>query len=184
MRKIETAVMRTGIWIIAAAVLSAAACHKGHGLDPEAGIEDRAGIRGRITFTGTWPDSTKEVRIAAVRSYPHGVTDPDSLLAFMLNAFGSGELFFSDTLARFTRSADYELELAPAEYEWILAAWFPDIPLYLAGVKELGAFRSDSAAARTPVRVIPGSFTEGIDITADVNRAYGAEIFYKPVRQR
>ncbi|MBN2414986.1 hypothetical protein JXO52_04055 [bacterium] len=154
------------------------ACYKGNGLDPVSGGEDRAGIRGHISYTGAWPDSTREVRIAVMKSYPEGISDPDSLLAFMIEALNTGQLFFSDTLTRFIGGQDYECDVEPGEYEWILAAWFPDITLFLTGVKQLGAYSDDPARTHTPVRVMPGSFTEQIDMEADLDRAAGDVIFY------
>lgn len=165
-------------------VLLLFACYKGHGLDPVTGIQDRAGIRGHISFTGVWPDSTREVRIAVMKSYPEGISDPDSLLSFMLNALNTGQLFFSDTLTRFVAEQDYECDVEPGEYAWVLAAWFPDIMLYLTGVKQLGAYSDDPELTHTPVHIMPGSFTEQIDIEADLNRAAGDVIFYKPSERR
>lgn len=140
-------------------------CYKGHGLSPTAQGSDISGIIGRITFTGTWPDSTKEVRIAVLKRYPRGMTDPDSILSFVITNLAA----FSDTIPRYIDQYDYQLTLEPDLYAWILVVWFPDIPVYLLGVRELGAYYKDQIQTElpTPVNVIPGLMTEGIDIIAD-----------------
>ena len=101
------------------------ACYRGHGLSPTGSSALSSGISGRITFTGTWPDSTREVRVAVLRSYPQGMTQPDSLVAFVIMNLASA----SDTIPRNTRSYDYQLALEPGIYAWVLVAWFPDIPV-------------------------------------------------------
>jgi len=62
--------------------------------------------------------------------------------------------------------------------------WFPDIPLYLFGVKELGAFyrTSGPGGIPAPVHVIPGVMMEGINILADLNNAGRSVPFFKPYR--
>jgi hypothetical protein len=165
--------------VLLPALLVLSGCYRGHGLDPVSGGADVAGIGGHVTFTGTWPDSTREVRVAVMKHYPEGVSDPDSLLGFVLNAFSSGELFFSDTLPRFSTNCDYELALEPGNYEWVLVVWFPDIANYLLGVKELGGYSKEAGQTHSSVAVIPGSITPGIDIDADFTNVYRDTPFYK-----
>jgi len=157
------------------------ACYHGNGLSPDPGTEDVSGIQGRVTFTGVWPDSTKEVRVAAMKHYPDGITDPDSLMTFVFNAYMKEELVFSDTLQRFVRETEYRLALNPDIYAWVLVAWFPDIPDYLTGVKELGAFYRDPDDTETPspVVVIPGVMTPDIDIVADLGYVERTVPFFK-----
>jgi hypothetical protein len=152
-------------------------CIQGHGLSPTTSSGQQAGIRGRITFVGSWPDSTKEVRIAVLKQYPKGMNDPDSILAFVLGNLAA----FSDTIPRNSRTYDYTLNLEPDLYAWVLVAWFPDITVYLFGVKELGAYYSDPQDTEypTPVQVIPGAMTDGIDIEADFVRVDSETPFYK-----
>jgi len=165
-------------------ILIFSACYQGHGLDPIAGSEDAAGIRGRIIYEGSWPDSTREVRVAVMKTFPTGISDNDSLVAFMMNAFNTGQLFFSDTLSKYSETGNFEIQVSPGEYAWVLAVWFPDIPLYLMGVKQLGAYVVGGDQFFSPVRVMPGSFTENINITANLDRARGTEVFIKPGERR
>ena len=153
------------------------ACYKGHGLSPTTEAIGSSGIRGRITFTGTWPDSTKEVRVAVLKQYPKGMTDPDSILAFVINNLAS----FSDTIPRFSDYYDYELALEPDLYAWVVVIWFPDIPLYFFGVRELGAYYQDMIQTEypTPVNVVPGMMIEGIDIIADFANLNRQSPFFK-----
>ncbi len=162
------------------AFLSAMACYKGHGLDPYDAEADISAIEGTVTFVGQWPDSTKEVRVAVMKEYPRGIQDEDSLLAFVISAYALGDLVFSDTIPKFIDSWNYHIEVKPDIYEWVLVAWFPDIPLYLTGVKELGAYYADSeASAPSPVQVIPGAATKSIDISADFKNVFNHRPFLK-----
>jgi hypothetical protein len=156
------------------------ACYDGHGLDPGIDSYSPTGIKGHVTFTGAWPDSTREVHIAALRTYPKGMHDPDSLLTHMFNEFLAGNLVFSDTIPEFTLEYDYELLLSPGLWEWVIVAWFPDINDYFFGVKELGAYyTSSSGTDPAPVSVIPGTMIEGIDIIADFANVDRTSPFFK-----
>ena len=140
-------------------------CYKGHGLSPTADLRNTSGIQGTINFSGTWPDSTKEVRVAVLKQYPQGMQDPDSILTFVINNL----VAFGDTIPRFTDHYDYILPLEPDIYAWVLVIWFPDIEAYFFGVKELGAYYKNpfDMALPTPVNVVAGMMTQGIDIHAD-----------------
>ncbi|MGH7491039.1 MAG: hypothetical protein ACREOO_01455 [bacterium] len=72
------------------------------------------GITGRITYQGTWPDTTEWVRIAVFKKLPATVLD------IPLNP-----PLFSDTLPRFVSSYDYQLDVPPGTYEWVVLAWKP-----------------------------------------------------------
>jgi len=151
-------------------------CYKGHGLDPGDQLSGRpSGIQGTITFQGEWPDSTKEVRIAVLKSYPAGMSDPDSLFTFVLENL----IVFSDTIPRFIEEYDYELELKPDLYGWILVAWFPDNESYILGVKELGAYYGEIVeGAPTPVHVSHGEMVEHIDMVADLANVQNEAPFF------
>lgn len=140
-------------------------CYKGHGLDPPS---KTSGIQGRITFLGTWPDSTKEVRVIVMKNYPEGMTDTDSLMQFVLTAILKGELIPSEPIPPFVNQYDYQIPLEPGEYGWVLVAWFPDIPDYFFGVKEIGAYYKNPKQQDlpSPVFVKPEILTGGIDIIA------------------
>jgi len=151
--------------IIVLWILPVLTCYKGQGLSPTAEGDIDSGIDGRITFIGSLPDSTKEMRIAALNRYPGGISDPDSILAFVINNLA----VVSDTIPRHVSTYDYHLPLEPGTYAWIVVVWFPDIPIYLFGIKELGAYYIDpnDTTTPTPVHIVQGLFTPDIDITAD-----------------
>lgn len=162
------------ILIISALALS---CYKGHGLSPTALGDNATGIRGTITFQGEWPDSTKEVRVAVLRQYPRGISDNDSLMAFVITNLVAN----SDTIPRGSETYDFAMQLEPDVYAWIIVAWFPDIPLYFLGVKELGAYYRDpdDMEIPTPVSVVNGIMTEGVDIIADFENIHNERPFFK-----
>jgi hypothetical protein len=156
-------------------------CVRGHGLSPlEPDSGSVTGIRGKIVFTGTWPDSTREVRVAVLKSYPAGMADRDSLLAFVLTNL----VAFGDTLPRFVDACEYKIALPPGSYGWVLVAWFPDIPQYIFGVKELGAFYRTIGPQKqpSPVHVIPGVMIDGVNITADLSKNKQTVPFFKTAR--
>jgi hypothetical protein len=172
-RSIRTAVFCAGIPMLFS-------CVKG-GLSPlESDSGGAAGIRGKIVFTGTWPDSTREVRVAVLKSYPSGMADRDSLMAFVLTNL----VAFGDTLPRFAGECEYRVALPPGTYGWVLVAWFPDIPQYIFGVKELGAFYRTAGPPMppSPVHVLSGVTMDGINITADLSRVDRDVPFFKAVR--
>jgi hypothetical protein len=161
--------------------LLVSACYDGHGLSPTAVGSDASGIRGTITFVGNWPDSTKEVRVAVLRAYPAaGMTDSDSLLGFVL----SNLVAYGDTIPRGVGRIDYRMPLEPGSYAWVLVAWFPDIPSYLFGVKELGAFYRNPGKQTLPtaVDVLPGVMVDGVNIVADFSNLNRETPFFKPRR--
>ncbi len=142
-------------------------CYEGHGLSAPGNIP---GIQGRVTFVGEWPDSTKTVNIIALKTYPRGITNLDSLKDFLFNAFLSGELWLEDPIPRHVDYYYYKMDLDPGEYEFVLVAWFPNLPGmdWIYGVKELGAYYKDyDQELPSSVSVFPNIMTDGIDIIAD-----------------
>ncbi|RKY81792.1 hypothetical protein DRQ07_03120 [candidate division KSB1 bacterium] len=151
-------------------------CYNGHGLSPFVSEMNGTGIKGHITFTGKWPDSTKEVRVAVLDKYPEGISDPDSLMGFVLNNL----IALSDTIPRFVNEYDYFITAEEGFYEWVVVVWFPDIPLYLFGVRELGAYYSSTDDTKPcPVYISKGSVISGIDITADFKNLENNAPFFK-----
>jgi hypothetical protein len=140
-------------------------CYQGHGLSPTA-PDSGSGIKGRVYFKGTWPDSTNRVFVIVSKTYPKGITDRDSLLAFVLQNLNNGNILIGDTVPNFVGTFDYQVSLQPGRYEWVLVAWFP---ADLFGVKELGAYYRDPGdqILPTPIDVIPGVVIEGLNIEAD-----------------
>ena len=165
------------LWGVLFSFITLISCYQGHGLDPPG---DTAGIQGRITFLGTWPDSTKEIRIIVMKNYPKGMTDTDSLMQYVLTAILKGELISGEPLPLFVDHVDYELPLDPGEYNWVLVAWFPDIPDYFLGVKEIGAYYQNPKEQDlpTPISVIQDVMTDGIDIIANLEYIHNEIPFF------
>jgi hypothetical protein len=159
-------------------------CYKGNGLSPLEQDSGGAttGIKGKIVFSGNWPDSTKEVRVAVLKNYPDHLTNSDSLMAFVLVNL----VAFSDTLPRFVNACDYQFALPVGTYGWVLVAWFPDIPQYIFGVKELGAYYRIGGMQKTPspVHVIPGVMMEGINISAELDNVKRPLPFFKAFKNK
>ena len=170
--------MKRALMLLACAIcLVSAACYQGHGLDPLTAAEETSGISGTITFSGEWPDSTKEVRVAAFTTYPTGIKDKDSLLVYTLNALATGQLFFGDTIPRNSAHYDYLLDLPRGRYEWVLVVWFPDTDNYIMGVKEIGFYRQTATNTMQTVRVMPATISPGIDMTADFKHVHNNSPF-------
>jgi len=149
------------LWGIVGAIFYTASCYHGHGLSPLP-----SGVQGHIVFQGVWPDSTSAVRVVALKSFPWGVTNRDSLLAFFQQAFLTGNLGYSDPLPLFSEECDYVLELNPGLWERISVVWFPD---NLMGLKEIGTYYENPANPGTPFSVVitSGRMQKGINIAAD-----------------
>jgi hypothetical protein len=160
-------------------------CYNGHGLSPTA-TELGSGIRGRITFVGTWPDSTKEVMIIVSKKYPKGITSRDSMLAFVAENLLLKNIILADTIPNFIKDYDYRIPLEPGKYEWILVAWFPDIPEYIMGVKEIGAYYENPGRQTLPstFEVLTGVFIEGFNIVADFQNVKHEIPFFKIFNKR
>jgi len=144
------------------------ACYGGHGLSPTGqDATGSSGISGTVQFIGNWPDSTLQVNVVASKTYPRNITDKDSMYNFVIKELLIENIQLSDTLPMNIDQYNYKLNLKPGVYEWILIAWFPDIPEYLMGVKELGAYYMNSDSIPESVYVPPGEFVKKIDIIAD-----------------
>jgi hypothetical protein len=147
-------------WLIAltavTAILMITACYDGHGLAPPGTL---TGIEGRITFVGSKPDSTKEVWIAVLKQYPTGITDKNELMLFVMQNLVNNKPVPQDGYW------DYQLELPPGDYGWVIVAWFADTETWLFSVKELGAYERAGQPASITVR--PSVMTSGVDIVAD-----------------
>jgi hypothetical protein len=94
-------------------VLAAAlACDAG--LEPEPiCARGLIGLCGTIRFSGTIPDSTDNVFVAAYESFPQTCGD----LIFNRQPFIPSSVPYTDSASL------YSIPLLPARYEWIVAAW-------------------------------------------------------------
>ncbi|MFO7889886.1 MAG: hypothetical protein R6V04_06060 [bacterium] len=160
--------------IVLLIVFIAAGCYKGHGLEPE---PPAGKIQGQVEFIGQWPDSTREARVAVLKEYPFGISHADILRLF--NFVQDNYVTDSDTIPRGTRYYHYSLELPPGEYAWILVVWFPDIPNYFLGVKELGAYYEDMEQEYPSLVMInAGETVLGLDIRADFANVNNEDPFF------
>lgn len=90
----------------------AAGCSSG--LEPEPICAPTlVGVCGTVRFRGAIPDSTDNVFIAAYRTLPQTC---DDLIHDRLPFFPSS-VPYTDSVAA------YSVELAPSDYEWVLAVW-------------------------------------------------------------
>ena len=95
------------------AVLAAAmACDAG--LEPEPiCARGLIGVCGTIRFSGTIPDSTDNVFVAAYASFPQTCSD----LIFNRQPFIPSSVPYADSVTL------YSVAVPPAHYEWVLAVW-------------------------------------------------------------
>ena len=153
-------------------------CYKGHGLSAPGNIP---GIQGRVTFIGEWPDSTKTVNIVALKTYPKDISNLDSLKDFLFGALLSGELWLGEPIPLHLDYYYYKMDLEPGEYEFVLVAWFPDLPGtdWIYGVKELGAYyKKYDQELPSSISVFPNIMTDGIDIIADLTNIKNETPFF------
>lgn len=134
------------------------ACNVDRGLEPPA-----QGITGRITYQGAWPDTTDWVRIAIFKKLPATVLD------IPLNP-----PLFSDTLPRFVNSYNYQLDVPPGTYEWVVLAWKP-IKRFAAnqfsGLDTLGMYALPGTLDQPQSITVPEKGQlPAIDIDADFSR--------------
>jgi hypothetical protein len=152
-------------------------CYKGYGLSPTA-LELSSGIQGRVFFNGTWPDSTNQVFVIVSKQYPKGITGRDSLLAFVIQNLENGNIVIGDTIPNFVIYYDYQVNLQPGLYEWLLVVWFPK---EIFGVKELGAYYQNPGKQTlpSPIDVLPGVMVKGINVVADFSNINNQTPFFK-----
>lgn len=135
-------------------VFAAVGCSPDHGLAPTV-----QGIRGKVRFGGTWPDSILEVRVAVFETYP---------VESFLDLSG-----YSDSIPLGSDSCFYEVSLPPGEYGIVAvvcrqsASW--DATCLLG-------FYYDGGSDETPqaITVRSGAFVEGIDISVDIDGRHAA----------
>ena len=139
-------------------------CDVDHGLNVDDATESvRQGIRGRITFSGSWPSNIAEARLVATANFPPDPTQP-------LDAF-----IFSDPIQVGSSSLDYGLNLKAATYQIIAVilretgkAW--DIGNIQAVFSPLSACTIIPDLAN-PITIAPGgSIVEGVDIAVDLTK--------------
>lgn len=122
---------------------------------------------------GTWPDSTKEVRVAVLKNYPYGLSDPDSIFNFVISNLAA----MSDPVPLLSEQFDFQLVLEPGSYAWVLVVWLPD---NLFGIKEIGAYYTNPEDPfPADVDVPEGVMVEGINIVANFAYVQNESPFFK-----
>lgn len=153
-------------WWIAVALC----CACDHGLGP--GPEGVTGIAGHLQFTGEWPADAEEVAVAVYEHIPRSVEE-----LFELSGWDTGVE---------VGAQDYEY-FVPIEregtYRWIIVAWrrqgsFWDFRSLL------GCYHAEGDTLPTPVPVLLGQVTGGIDIAVDFGGLRGEEVPGHSVCQR
>ena len=161
-------------------LLIVSGCYQGHGLSPTGGdAASSSGLTGRIHFIGVCPDSTRQINIVISKTYPAGITNPDSLYNFVFSEIYAGHIVLGDTLPRNAAEIPYLFNIDPGYYEWVLVVWFPDIPDFYTGVKELGAYTTGNGSRPEPVYIRPGEIVQNIDIVADFGNVNRDVPFFK-----
>ena len=154
-------------WWIALA-LGCWACD--HGLGP--GPEGMTGIAGRLSFAGEWPADVGQVAVAVYEEMPRSVAD-----LFELSGWDTGVEIGSPTYEYFV----------PIErdgtYRWVVVAWrrsegFWDFRSLL------GCYHAAGDTLPTPVTVLLGQVTGGIDIQVDLRVLRGEEVPGNNICQR
>ena len=157
------------IWIV---LVLLAACDGG--LEPERICPPSlVGLCGTLRFTGTIPDSTDNVFMAAYAAFPQNCDD----LINNRKPFIPGSVPYADSIA------SYSVELPPDTYHWVLAVWKKQGALTLttadtALLRVAGFFRAVADTSQPGTVTIPAGGTAGnVDFTVDFDHMRPATDF-------
>ena len=131
------------------------------------------GISGGVTYSGSPPDSTEWVRVAAFIDLPQTEID---LLNFAA---------ISNELIPLEDSTRYVVDLDTGVYRWLPVVWKKaDTPLSPDALVILGWYTSGSGPFDTPrpVSIESGKETADTDIIADYNNAMTIEEALEAIR--
>jgi len=155
------------------AVLAAAmACDAG--LEPEPiCARNLVGVCGTIRFSGTIPDSTDNVFVAAYTSFPQTCND----LIFNRQPFIPSSVPYADSVSL------YSIELLPDQYEWVLAVWKKVGNLTLSAqdtalLRVAGYYRNPADTTQPGVVTVPnGGVADSVDFNVDFDNLMPATDF-------
>lgn len=139
-----------------------AAC--GRGLEPEPiCAPSLVGLCGTVRFSGTIPDSTDDVFVAAYLSFPQTCND----LIQNRRPVIPGSVPYTDSIAA------YSVELTPGAYHWVLAVWKKTGNLTLTAadtalLRVAGYYRDPADSTRPGLVTVPNGAAAG-DIDFRVN---------------
>jgi hypothetical protein len=148
---------------VCVAVLAAAmACDAG--LEPEPiCARGLVGVCGTIRFSGTIPDSTDNVFVAAYVNFPQTCND----LIFNRQPFIPSSVPYSDSVAL------YSIELLSGPYEWVLAVWKKVGNLTLTAndttlLRVAGYYRNPADSTQPGIVTVPSNGAAGtVDFTVN-----------------
>lgn len=154
-------------------VLAAAlACDAG--LEPEPiCARGLIGVCGTIRFSGTVPDSTDNVFVAAYASFPQTCND----LIFNRQPFIPGSVPYTDSLSL------YSVELLPDTYAWVVAVWKKIGNLTLSAndttlLRVAGYYRNPADSTQPGSVTVPtGSVADSVDFKVDFDNLRPATDF-------
>ena len=146
----------------------------GGGLQPEPiCAPSLVGLCGTVRFTGTIPDSTDNVFIAAYGALPQTCTD----LIANRRPLVPGSVPYTDSVA------DYSVELAPDTYHWVVAVWKKTGSLTLTSadtalLRVAGYYRDPADTTQRGSVTVPNGPAPGdIDIHVDFDNLRPATDF-------
>jgi hypothetical protein len=146
-------------WLLLAA-LGCWACD--HGLD--AGPPGQSGIAGRLVFKGEWPPEAEEVAVAVYEHTPRQVAD-----LYELSGWDTGVQVGA-------QSHEYFVPIErDGTYRWVIVAWRPRGSFWDFR-SLLGCYRAAGDSLPTPVTVVLGQVTGGVDIEVDFGVLRGEEV--------
>lgn len=114
-----------------------------------------AAIRGRIHYSGSWPDNTEFMAVAAFKTRPQSLLD-----FFNVSAINISLPFHVDFY-------DYKLAAPPGTYRYIVVLW-KGKGTSLFEFKELNFFETEpGSGVPEPLTIAKGDTARGIDIFVD-----------------
>jgi hypothetical protein len=147
---------------LVAALTAALACDAG--LEPEPiCARGLVGVCGTIRFSGTIPDSTDNVFVAAYTSFPQTCNQ----LILNRRPFIPSSVPYTDSVAL------YSIELLPDTYEWVLAVWKKVGDLTLTAqdtalLRVAGYYRNPADTTQPGVVAVPnGNVADSVDFSVD-----------------
>jgi len=147
------------VWLV---VVVLAAC--GRGLEPEPiCAPSLVGLCGTVHFSGTIPDSTDNVFVAAYVTFPQTCND----LIQNRRPVIPGSVPYTDSIAA------YSVELTPGPYHWVLAVWKKTGNLTLTAadtalLRVAGYYRDPADSTQPGIVTVPNGAAAG-DIDFRVN---------------
>jgi hypothetical protein len=144
------------------------------GLEPEPiCARGLVGVCGTIRFSGTIPDSTDNVFVAAYTSFPQTCTQ----LILNRQPFIPSSVPYADSVSL------YSIELLPDTYEWVLAVWKKIGDLTLTAndttlLRVAGYYRSPADSTQPGSVTVPtGSVADSVDFKVDFDNLRPATDF-------